>query len=197
MKIPIFRQRRLMPRSSHWRCSAIKSIGNISQTSQENTYVGVTCVKFAKFLRKSLLKNICKQLLLNVPMPIHDTHIWPLIFSNFSLTSDLDPNSKIMIIFVVILILYVDTEIRAPILILNAEFVTKGLFKKRLRHSCFPVKFVKFQKHLFTEHLWSTVSIPISYRKIYSCLRIIFTVKSWHLQFNKKMNKLHFSLINV
>ena len=149
MKIPIFRQRRLMPRSSHWRCSAIKSIGNISQTSQENTYVGVTCVKFAKFLRKSLLKNICKQLLLNVPMPIHDTHIWPLIFSNFSLTSDLDPNSKIMIIFVVILILYVDTEIRAPILILNAEFVTKGLFKKRLRHSCFPVKFVKFSKTPF------------------------------------------------
>ena len=60
-------------RNSHWRCSVEKVFLKFFQISQQNSCVGVSLikfelkrfpVKFAKFLRTPILKNICKQLLL-------------------------------------------------------------------------------------------------------------------------------------
>ena len=56
--------------------------------------------KFSKILKTSFLKNTCGGWFW-----ILNTHIWLFTFSNCSLTSALDPNSKIMIKFVAILIL--------------------------------------------------------------------------------------------
>ena len=83
----LFLRKASFQRNSHWRCSVRKGVFVILQILQQNTCVGVSfnkvtgfkacnviekrlrhkcfLVKFAKFSRTPILKNICEQLLLS------------------------------------------------------------------------------------------------------------------------------------